>query len=57
MKHIFDKHVVKYDTSEAEQFAEVATKPLKALSYDTSGRSLWHLNIHKGSQLSCWWIF
>ncbi|KAJ0493319.1 hypothetical protein HanIR_Chr12g0584831 [Helianthus annuus] len=32
------------DAFEAEEFAEVATKPLKALPYETHGRSLWHLS-------------
>ncbi|KAF5792138.1 hypothetical protein HanRHA438_Chr09g0414531 [Helianthus annuus] len=30
-------HIVVRDAFEAEEFAEVATKPLKALLYDTPG--------------------
>ncbi|MFS7970316.1 hypothetical protein Hanom_Chr09g00819611 [Helianthus anomalus] len=30
-------HIVVIDAFEAEEFAEVATKPLKALPYDTPG--------------------
>ncbi|KAL0348405.1 UNVERIFIED_CONTAM: Coatomer subunit gamma-2 [Sesamum angustifolium] len=41
VKHIFDRHVVTVivDASEAEEFAEVGTKPLKSLPYDTPAQT------------------
>ncbi|KAF5951643.1 hypothetical protein HYC85_009587 [Camellia sinensis] len=41
VKHIFDRHVVTVivDASDAEEFTEVSTKPLRSLPYDSPGQT------------------